>query len=341
MSIRERKSRGKTVYCAQVRITGHPAESRTFHTRKLAQKWFDERSAELKYGHEDLATAGKTPSFAELNEKYGVLYRVSEWERNVLKRFVHLPIFRKPIASITDQDVSDLKTLYLVTKGIKPSTFQKYLRILRRPIKKARLKWGYKGLIDPFEDIGVKSTDKPRERTMSDDEYKMVCEYLERPRRLFKREMTRHHYRLLIDFALATCMRRSEIANCQVFHIKGDYHTLYIPKTKTNVPRTIPLSPRARAILKELVPLAVGGYIFPTTGKAIGKRWTDMMKHLGIDDLHFHDLRHTGLSRYDTDGFSKGELKLIGGHRTDKMLFRYLHADLNDTITKMRQKCTA
>ena len=40
-----------------------------------------------------------------------------------------------------------------------------------------------------------------------------------------------------------------------------------------------------------------GDRIFPYTTDAIGAAFTRACKLLGIDDLHFHDLRHEGVSR--------------------------------------------
>lgn len=344
MSIRERKSRGKTVFCVQVRVSGHPHESRTFPTRKLAQQWLEDRTNELKYGLTNLAKSnGKSPSLRELSERYGVTFRVSAWEGNVLNNLLVLPIANKPIVSITEKEVAELKELYLSKRKVKPGTFQKYLSLLRRPIKKARTIWGYRGLIDPFEDIGIKATEKPRERLMSTAEYALICDSLAQPLpyKLTPRIFSRYHFRLLIDFALETAMRRGEICKVRKAHISEDYTTLYIPETKTNTPRTIPLSVRAAEILRELAEETSGEYLFWITPGAVTKRFNYICDTLKIKDLHFHDLRHTSLSSYDRRGFSKGMLKLIGGHKTDKMLVRYLHAELGDVLQKMRDTCSA
>jgi integrase len=50
-----------------------------------------------------------------------------------------------------------------------------------------------------------------------------------------------------------------------------------------------------------------------------------VLDRAGIDDLHFHDLRHEAISRFFELGLSVPEVALISGHRDMRMLFRYTH----------------
>jgi integrase len=61
------------------------------------------------------------------------------------------------------------------------------------------------------------------------------------------------------------------------------------------------------------------------------------MRRLGIEDLHFHDLRHEAISRFFEAGLTIPEVALISGHRDPRMLFRYTHLRAEDVGQRMRQ----
>lgn len=65
--------------------------------------------------------------------------------------------------------------------------------------------------------------------------------------------------------------------------------------------------------------------IFPYNHKSTSTVFTRAVKDLGIDDLHFHDLRHEGTSRLFEAGFEIHQVALVTGHKDWKMLRRYTH----------------
>jgi len=77
---------------------------------------------------------------------------------------------------------------------------------------------------------------------------------------------------------------------------------MLIPKSKTGKPRTIPLSYVAKEIFAELLGDESGSdYVFanPDTGRTytnVGKAVAAACRDAGIQDLTFHDLRHTPAS---------------------------------------------
>lgn len=49
-------------------------------------------------------------------------------------------------------------------------------------------------------------------------------------------------------------------------------------------------------------------------------------KKAGLQDLHFHDLRHEAISRlFENTDLDVMEIKTISGHRSMQMLARYSH----------------
>jgi integrase len=65
--------------------------------------------------------------------------------------------------------------------------------------------------------------------------------------------------------------------------------------------------------------------IFPYNGDAISAAFTRACKFLGIDDLHFHDLRHDGVSRLFEIGLNISHVAAVSGHRSWTSLKRYTH----------------
>ncbi|WP_169052694.1 site-specific integrase [Pseudooceanicola onchidii] len=63
--------------------------------------------------------------------------------------------------------------------------------------------------------------------------------------------------------------------------------------------------------------------VFPYHPDTISRRWTEACKVLGIEDLHFHDLRHEGISRLFEMGLGIPEVASQTGHKSWATLQRY------------------
>jgi integrase len=69
----------------------------------------------------------------------------------------------------------------------------------------------------------------------------------------------------------------------------------------------------------------VDARIFPYVSESISTAFTRACKLLGIDDLHFHDLRHEGVSLLFEKGATIPQAATVSGHRTWQSLKRYAH----------------
>lgn len=56
-------------------------------------------------------------------------------------------------------------------------------------------------------------------------------------------------------------------------------------------------------------------------------------KAAGIENLRFHDLRHTAITRMIEAGMQPAEVMRVSGHTTPAMLWRYLNAN-SDTARR-------
>jgi integrase len=141
----------------------------------------------------------------------------------------------------------------------------------------------------------------------------------------------------VIMFAIHTGMRRGEILSIRWSDINFDASTAHLADTKNGDARTVPLSSSALAALPATDNHAAGERVFPLSPNAVRLAWERLKRRAGVNDLHFHDLRHEAISRFFELGLSIPEVALISGHRDFKMLFRYTHLRPADVAKKLGQ----
>lgn len=129
-----------------------------------------------------------------------------------------------------------------------------------------------------------------------------------------------------ILFALETAMRKGEALWTACWcDVDYDNRVLTLPHAKTGR-REVPLSPQAIAMLQAMPQGAPTASIFHLTQGALDSAWKRACEDAGVINLHIHDLRHTSATMWaellNGDIF---KLKEITGHRTLKMLQRYVN----------------
>lgn len=139
----------------------------------------------------------------------------------------------------------------------------------------------------------------------------------------------------LVKFAVATAMRQEEICTLRWVDVNLDTCLATVrnrkdPRRKSGNDQKVPLLDAtgydAIAILKEQKALGLSGdRVFPYNGRSLGTAFRRTCRELGIEDLHFHDLRHEATSRLFEAGFDIPEVSLVTGHKDWKMLRRYLN----------------
>jgi len=111
--------------------------------------------------------------------------------------------------------------------------------------------------------------------------------------------------------------------------IAWDDSCIRLPDSKTGA-KTVYLSPAAIDLIKQIKPLKENSFVLPgkLDGKPLAppqKAWRRIRKRAGLDDVRFHDLRHTFASVAASQGLS---LQMIGellGQKNSKTTARYSH----------------
>lgn len=172
--------------------------------------------------------------------------------------------------------------------------------------------------------------------------------------RLEKRdeEWLLHHAKLstakylapMINFALTTGMRRGEMLKLEwsMVDFERSWINLSADITKTGKPRRIPITEGCKAALIEIKELREAGNavfrmnpffkqgeglrrVWPVTADSLRKTFETARSNAGLNDLHWHDLRHEALSRFFDLGLTVPEVQSISGHTTPDELSRYSH----------------
>ncbi|MBY4802075.1 site-specific integrase [Burkholderia cepacia] len=139
------------------------------------------------------------------------------------------------------------------------------------------------------------------------------------------------HLAPAIEFALATAMRAGEIVGLRWTDVDRKRRVCRIREAKNGHPRDIPLSSKALAALESI----------ERDGERVFSRLTsDKLKHLfarltkrcELDNLRFHDLRHTAITRYARLGMNPIQLAMISGHKDILMLARYTHLKAEELV---------
>ncbi|MEL6463399.1 MAG: tyrosine-type recombinase/integrase [Pseudomonadota bacterium] len=139
---------------------------------------------------------------------------------------------------------------------------------------------------------------------------------------------------LIITYAMFSARRQAEV--CRITWQDFDDRTnrqmvrnMKNPSKKKGRDVRCEVTTEARRVL-EIMPKSRSGnseIIFPFNADTVGRRFTDACKTLGIEDLHFHNLRHEAAHRLFELGRTIPQVASITGHRSWKSLARYTHME--------------
>ncbi|SIT08608.1 Phage integrase family protein [Insolitispirillum peregrinum] len=193
-------------------------------------------------------------------------------------------------------------------------------------LRAARLDWDVPLLTIPLDAVRKPKIPPGRDRRLLDGEYEALHEAAlvgETP-----------YIWDVIDFAIQTAMRQSEILGLLWHRIDTERRIAHFPDTKNGFARDVPLTSKAAGILIEH---GADGLArpFPYTVRMVQWAWRRTLQRAGIGDLHFHDLRHEGISRLFEKGLSIPEVAVVSGHRDFRMLARYTHLRAIDVGRKL------
>lgn len=345
----------------RVRCAGWPngyyPETATFETRRAAKEWRDQRIKHLDlYGiptSEDVILRKEKLDADKLSEvrlEELILHYLNEPENEKeiigdskyygLKKILKYRIVKKRVSTLRKSDLDEFCKERRFNDKVTGYTAYMDIGYIKSVIYCAK-DYGINGSVKFIEDT-IKSyrktykdnpkkclvafAAKPRETTISERDLEIFREGL----RLREEHRAAHiPYLTILNIAISTCMRISEICRITWADFKDDTKTLMIRQRKHPIEpkdQLIPLISGAYEILKnrkikamQSKHFSLEDRIFPYKADSVGAGWTNVRKKLikeghNLERIVFHDLRAHGATELLKNGWDIKKVSIVTGH---------------------------
>jgi integrase len=214
------------------------------------------------------------------------------------------------VATLTTDEIRDWRDE--LAEKLEPATVNRYLAVVRSALNLADTS-GHQHR-DPMAGITFGGEDNARDRLCSPEEYRRLI------------EAAQGDLGACITVGYWTGMRLGEIVNLTRDRLDLDAGMLRLSAsaTKEATAKSVPLPADAVSALRS-IPSRIDGRVFRCNRDWYSRKFGELAKSLEIKDLHFHDLRHTALTRMADAGVDIMTMAAISGHKTLEMLKRYVH----------------
>lgn len=322
-------------YQVKVRKAGFPSVSRQFDRKADAERYAVDVLSQMSRGVFVDRSEIEAVTLAEALDRYdreigptkkrpdGVTAYVRRWKRH--------PLASRIIATLRPTDFAAYRDERLAA-GLTGNAVRLELGLVRHLYTIAIKEWGWP-VTNPIANIRMPKCAPGRERRL--DLKPDADGRTEEQRLLAACDDARSPWLApIVRLAIETGARQGELLALTWDRIDLAKGTAHIPDTKTDTPRTIPLSPAAINVL-EGMPRSISGRVLPLGGMAVTHAFQRACKKACIEGLHFHDLRHEATSRFFEKGLGIQEVAAITGHKTLQMLKRYTHLRAEDLAAKL------
>ncbi len=342
-TIRARKKvDGSVSYTAQIRLKQKGVivyqESQTFARKQAAQVWARRREAELdqpgaieRANRKGVTLQDMIKQYLDEMEKVRPLGKTKEATLNA--------IAATEFGQTVDSDINSQRlvdfALWRMSKeggGVQPQTVGNDLAHLGAVLSIARPAWGYEVDAHSMSDarkvlkkLGYNMKSRERDRRPTKHELEKLLEHFvgiqqRRPSSINMLKVT--------GFALFSTRRQDEIGRILWEDVDEERQQVMVrdmknPGQKIGNDVWCHLPDEAWRILQSMP--KERAEIFPYNSSSIATAWAKACKFLMIEDLHFHDLRHEGVSRLFEMDWDIPRVSSVSGHRDWNSLRRYTH----------------
>ena len=316
------KQKGKVIY----------SETKTFESAPNAKAWMKGREVELeKPGALEIARAAENdPFLREIIDRYinELEKKVGKTKTQVLRTIKSMPIAEMKASAIKSSDY----VVFAQSLDVKPQTRMNYMSHLGAVVSIAQAAWHYPLGEQQFKDalkvarkLGVTKKGGSRSRRPTLAELDKLLTHFGAIRHKRKDSVPMQK---IVAFAIFSTRRQEEItritwSDLDEKHSAAIVRDMKNPGEKEGNDVEVDLPPEALKIIQSMPKREAE--IFPYSTDAISASFTRACKFLGIDDLHFHDLRHDGISRLFEMDWTVPKVAKVSGHRSWSSLQRYTH----------------
>lgn len=202
-----------------------------------------------------------------------------------------------------------------LNEGVRPSTVNRMMEILRAILRKAEREWEW---LEKAPAIRMLKEENHRIRWITKEEAERLI--LNLPA----------HLADMASFALLTGLRMSNITGLKWENLDLVRRHAWVHPDQAKAQKAIPVPLNVDAI--NVIWKQIGKhheYVFSYRGKPVSKcntkAWKKALQKTGIDNFRWHDLRHTWASWHVQNGTSLQELQQLGGWASFEMVLRYAH----------------
>lgn len=329
---------GSVGYLAQILIKRDGKivhrESRTFDREPAARAWINKREKEARTPEGLEAIRSDRPTLAQAINRYveDSIKKMGKTKAQVLKSIKTFEIADRPCEDITSADLFEFAQELGKTR--KPQTVANYLSHLGAVYAIARPAWGFpldetrmRDAIKVAGRMGVTSKSKARDRRPTMDELDALMNFFQERQARAPRSVPMVK---IIAFAIFSTRRQEEIVRIlrddfEEQHARVLVRDMKNPGAKIGNDIWCDLPEPAVDIIKAMKMRTNEDRIFPFNADTISASFTRACQLLTIEDLHFHDLRHDGVSRLFELGWNIPHVAAVSGHRSWQSLKRYTH----------------
>ena len=322
------EKRGTSQWRVKVRKKGFTTLTQTFSKKALAERWARDIESSMDKGIFIDHRESEQTSLAEVLDRYEREILPTKKSQKPVKgqiKKIKSLIGDFSLAQLTSSLIAEYRDIRV--SEVSNETVRKELLLIRRVLKTATIDWGiHLANGNPVSQIRLPKPGKARDRRFHHNEEEQL---------LKAAKNYGGYIHNIILFAIETAMRRGEIVKIEWKDINFKNKTLHISETKTDTPRTIPLSKKAIEILKN-EPRNINGTVWCIKSDSITQAFKRVCNDAGITDLRFHDLRHEATSRFFEKGLNIMEASSITGHKDLRMLKRYTHLKAENLAYKLQ-----
>lgn len=318
---------------ALIRRKGHPSYCQTFPTKSQAQAWARGIEADIDRGKAlaPKAVLGRVVLVSDLIDTYRKLREKSRPIEDTANEHYMLKTLERYLGKLDAARLSpaDLVAYAQARKdedGAGPYTVNMDISKLGTVLRLAGVQLKItlpdvvgqaRPLLSHMHLIGGGGK---RERRPSEDELMRLVEWLEVNRGRV--------YADAVRFAVMTAMRRGEIVRLARADLDAQKKLVLVrnrkdPRKKVGNDQWVPLLNGAWELVQAQPVVDDEPRIFPVHEQTLSKYFREACVALSIPDLHFHDLRHEGISRLFEQGFDIPRVALVSGHKSWNNLKRY------------------
>ena len=301
----------------RIRRRGYPDITKTFETKADAEKWARALESQIDKGQFVNVSEAQRTTLGNVIGRY--LAEVTPSMKGAAEDTIRLKaMMRRPIARWSMSNLSAARIAVFRDERLKEvsaGTVIRELAYLSAIINHARREWGI-NVPNPVQMVRKPQSPQARSRVLTEEEVSKLLQALEPTGR------RSHWTKPAVQLALATAMRRGELLSLRWEHIDLEARTAFLTDTKNGESRTVPLSSTAVQVLAEL-PRHISGVVIPVKFFTLDAAFKRARKRAGLDDVRFHDLRRTAITRMAEKLPNVIELAAVSGHKSLMVLKRY------------------